>query len=138
MIPMTHQDFSWLLNRFVKDTPGVLEAVAVSSDGFRLASSVGVDQPTGQQFAAIVSGLASLTAKATESFGIQPAVRLMIEAVGGFVIVNRINDRSALGVIVAPDADLGLAAYEMALFCDQAGEALSPAAIASLKNVLSV
>jgi uncharacterized protein len=135
---MTQKDFSWLLNRFVQDTPGVLEAVAVSADGFRLASSHGVDQATGQQFAAIVSGLASLTAKATESFGIQPAIRLMIEALRGFVIVNHINELASLGVVVAQNADLGLVAYEMALFCDQAGEALTPSAINTLKNVLSV
>jgi uncharacterized protein len=135
---MSNRDFSWLLSRFVHDTPGVVEAVAVSADGFHLASSDGVSQATGQQFAAIVSGLASLTTNAAECFSIAPTVRLMIEAARGFIIVNRINERAALGIVVAHDADLGLVAYEMALFCDQAGEALTPAAIDTLKNVLSV
>jgi uncharacterized protein len=132
------RDFSWLLSRFVGETQGVRDAVAVSADGFHLASSPGVDTAAGQQFAAIVSGLASLTTNAAELFDIQPTVRLMIEAGRGFIIVNRINARAALGVIVEPDADLGMVAYEMALFCDQTGEALTPDAIDTLKNVLSV
>jgi uncharacterized protein len=132
------KDFNWILNRFVVETEGVRDAVAVSGDGFHLASSQGVDEATGQQFAAIVSGLSSLATNAAESFGINPTVRLMIDAGKGFIIVNRINMRASLGVILDADADIGMVAYEMALFCDQAGSALTPAAIDSLKNVLRV
>jgi uncharacterized protein len=130
-------EFGWLLNRFASETPGVRHAVTVSADGFFLASSDGVDRTTAQQFAAVVSGLTSLATNGAACFGMEPTIRLLIEAAGGLVIINRINSRAALGVIVEPGADVAAVAYEMALICDQAGAALTPDAVDAMKNVLT-
>ena len=50
----------WLLVEFVRDTPGVANAIVVSGDGLRLATSPGVTVALGDQLAAAASGLVSL------------------------------------------------------------------------------
>ena len=40
------QRFNWLLSRFATDTPGVLDAIAVSSDGLLIAASATLARPT--------------------------------------------------------------------------------------------
>ena len=49
--------FNWMLNNFVKDTSGVTDAVAVSSDGLLMAMSNTLDPAGADQVAAIISGL---------------------------------------------------------------------------------
>ena len=53
--------FGWLLNSFVHETTGVDHALAVSADGIKLAASNGLTGAIVDQFAAIASGLSSLT-----------------------------------------------------------------------------
>ena len=54
-------EFSWMLERFVRDTVGVTDAIAVSSDGLTLASATATTAETVERLAAIVSALESLT-----------------------------------------------------------------------------
>jgi len=50
--------FNWMLNNFVKDTSGVTDAVAVSSDGLLMAMSNTLDPGGADQVAAIFLGQA--------------------------------------------------------------------------------
>ena len=54
-------NFSWLLGNFVKSVPGVQHTLVVSADGLLMAMSDELDRTQGDQLAAIVSGLSSLT-----------------------------------------------------------------------------
>ena len=54
-------NFSWLLDNFVKSVPGVRHTLVVSADGLLMAMSDDLDRTSGDQLAAIVSGMASLT-----------------------------------------------------------------------------
>ena len=54
-------NFSWLLDNFVKSVPGVTHTLVVSADGLLMAVSDGLDRTSGDQLAAIVCGLSSLT-----------------------------------------------------------------------------
>ena len=54
-------NFSWLLGNFVKSVPGVQHTLVVSADGLLMAMSDDLDRTQGDQLAAIVSGLSSLT-----------------------------------------------------------------------------
>ena len=54
------QNFNWLLGKFAAETAGVLEAIAVSSDGLLMAMSAGQQRGGADRLAAITSGITSL------------------------------------------------------------------------------
>ena len=132
------QDFNWLLVQFVEKTDGVQEAIAVSSDGLLLAASAGRRRENVEQFAAITSGLISLTGGAAACFDFDGVEQVIVEMSKGYLFVTAIGDGSTLGVIADSDCDIGLIAYEMTLLCQRAGAALTPALVAELKNPLSI
>ncbi len=132
------ENFNWLLKQFAEKTDGVQEAVAVSSDGLLLAASAGRQRENVEQFAAITSGLISLTSGAAACFDFKAVEQVIVEMTEGYQFVTAIGDGSTLGVIADRDCDIGQVAYEMTHLCRQAGAALTPALIAELKNPLSV
>ena len=130
--------FGWLLNTFVNETAGVDHALAVSADGIKLSASDLLTGAIADQFAAITSGLSSLTMGAARCFGEPGVERIMIEMTNSFLLIATINEGSVLGVVTGKDHDLGMVAYEMTMFADRAGRVLTPALIEELKNTLRV
>ncbi len=131
---MSPNNISWMLNTFVNETPGVSHAQTVSADGMHLAASDGMTSIQADQFAAITSGLASLTESAAETFDILPVTRQVIETAAGWILITRVSESASLAVVAAHDADLGLIGYEMTRLAEGAGEVLSPEVVAHLKN----
>lgn len=129
-------DLDFVLNRFVDDTDGVLFAQTVSADGMHLAASAGFDSARHDTFAAIASGLASLTDSSVDLFGLGAVTRQIIEASDGWVLLSRISNTASLGVVARRQADLGLIGYEMTRLAKQLGPALSPAVVDRLKGAL--
>ncbi len=128
------REFSWLLSKFANEVPGVAHTVAVSADGLVLAASDGIPDNVADQFAAITSGLDSLTWNSANLFGVGDVVRQIIETRGGFVLIARINERASIGVVTGRDVDLGQVGYEMTLFTERAGSVLTPDLVDALKN----
>lgn len=126
----------FVLDRFVDGTDGVVFAQTVSADGMHLAASAGFDRARHDTFAAIASGLASLTDSSVELFGLGATQRQIIEATHGWIMLSRISDTASLGVVADREADLGLIGYEMARLAQQLGPMLSPAVVDRLKGVL--
>ena len=56
--------FNWLLDSFTSNTAGVVEAIAVSSDGLLMAMSVRIPRADADKLAATVSGLTTLATSA--------------------------------------------------------------------------
>lgn len=86
------------------------------------------DGPRGSSadLATIVSGIASLTlgaARLMEGGGVK---QTMVAMDRGSVFVMSISDGSLLGVHAAPDCDMSVVAYHMALFVGRAGHVLTP------------
>lgn len=130
--------FNWLLNQFAKETAGVLETIAVSSDGFLLAASSKTDeQQNGEQLAAVTAGLTSLTRGAADLFGMERVEQVLIEMSGGHMFTSTISDGSSLAVLAEKNADLGLIGYEMALLIERVGAVLTPQLVHQLTNPLS-
>ena len=132
------QQIPWLLTRFVQQTPGVRDAVCVSSDGLLIAMSTDLDRGSADQFAAIAAGLTSLSLGASRCFGYGQVDQLMVEMSGGFLFVASISDGSSLGVLADKDADIGMIGYEMTLLVDRFGAVLTPQVRAGLRNALAV
>jgi predicted regulator of Ras-like GTPase activity (Roadblock/LC7/MglB family) len=128
------QSFNWLLGNFVRDTDGVTDAVAVSSDGLLMALSDGLDRTGAERLAAIVSGVVSLARSASRQYGFDGLKLVMIEMQRGFLLVSAISDGSCLGVVATTQCDLGLVGHEIAVLCERFGTLLTPQIVAELKN----
>ncbi len=124
----------FILQSFVDDTQGVLFAQTVSADGIHLAASNSYDAPSHEVFAAIASGLASLTDSAVTNFGLGRVNRQIIEASNGWILLARISSTASMGVVASSAADLGLVGYEMTLLTQRLGDVLSPELVEQIKN----
>ncbi|GHJ40524.1 roadblock/LC7 domain-containing protein [Streptomyces sp. TS71-3] len=128
------EDFNWLLSRFATQTAGVVDAIGVSSDGLLIAVSRLRDHADSERLAAIVSGLTSLAAGASGHYGLGGLNKVIVDLEGGHLLVSALGAGAVLGVVTSKEAKLGNIAYEMALFANRAGAALSPQLIMELKN----
>ena len=131
------QQIPWLLSRFVQQTPGVRDAVCVSSDGLLMAMSTDLDRAQADQFAAIAAGLTSLSLGASRCFGFGEVDQLMVEMSKGFLFVASISDGSSLGILAEKTCDIGLVGYEMTLLVDRFGSVLTPQVRAGLRSALA-
>lgn len=128
------QDFTWLLVKFARETAGVLDVIAVSSDGLLMAVAGQADRASSDRLSAIVSGMASLAAGAGSSYGLGALNKVIVDAEGGYLIVMAMSAGALLGVVAERTASLATVAYEMALFINRTNGILSPTLINELKN----
>jgi predicted regulator of Ras-like GTPase activity (Roadblock/LC7/MglB family) len=126
--------FNWLLDNFTQNTVGVVEAVAVSSDGLPIAMSAIKDRANADRLAAVVSGMTSLAGGAAHMYDMGDLNRVIVDLTRGYLLVTAISVGSVMGVIASRTANLGNVAYEMTLFANRAGAALTPQLIIELKN----
>ncbi|TRV76119.1 roadblock/LC7 domain-containing protein [Streptomyces sp. 130] len=134
------RNLHWLLSNLVEEVPGVHSVTVVSSDGLMLLSSdpghhhsaAGPEAPrsgprgSSADLATIVSGIGSLTVGAAKLMDGGSVKQTMVAMEEGSVFVMSISDGSLLGVHAAPDCDMGVIAYHMALFVGRAGHVLTP------------
>lgn len=126
--------FNWLLESFASNTAGVVGAVAVSSDGLLMALSSIKDRANAERLAAVVSGMTSLAGGAASCYALGILNRVIVDMSDGYLLITAISAGSVLGVIADRSANLATVAYEMTLFAQRAGAALTPMLIVELKN----
>lgn len=127
---------NWLLASFVERTPGVDQAVAVSSDGLLLAMSTTIDRSGADRMAAIITGMRSLSHGAASELHRGPVVQILVEMVEAFLFVSSISGGSTLGVVTSKDCDLGLVGYEITMLVNRVGAQLTPVLISELMHSL--
>jgi len=132
------KNFNWLLNSFVEQTTGVVDAVAVSSDGLLMAMSSDLDRAGAEQLAAIISGFVSLGASTARCFAFDDLNQVIVSMNGGYLFVSAVSDGSCLGVVAQRSCDIGLVGYQMTLLVERAGSVLTPGLVAELKGTVSV
>ncbi|MEW2084472.1 roadblock/LC7 domain-containing protein [Streptomyces sp. NPDC005283] len=133
------RNLHWLLSNFVEEVPGARSVAVVSSDGLLLLSSDPAQnagpatrgRPEGPRgssadLATIVSGIGSLTLGAAKLMDGGSVKQTMVAMDEGSVFVMSVSDGSLLGVHTAPDCDMSVVAYHMALFVGRAGHVLTP------------
>jgi predicted regulator of Ras-like GTPase activity (Roadblock/LC7/MglB family) len=128
--------FNWLLASFVRNTDGIRDAVAVSSDGLLIATSDGLDRTGADHLAAIVSSLSTLGRSASRRYDFEALKLIMIEMKRGFLLVSAIRGGSCLGVIADAHCDLGLVGYEISLLAERFGDMLTPGLISESRRSL--
>ncbi len=129
-------NFNWLVENFVENVPGVVDAVVVSADGLLVAMSSGIGRAGGDQLAAVTSGLTSMTTGAARCFGGGEVGQILVELAQGYMLFMSISDGSALAVLAGRDADVGVIGYEMTMLAKRMGSVLSPALVTELHNAL--
>jgi uncharacterized protein len=129
-------NLNWLLNGFVERIHGVVDAVVVSSDGLLMAMSSAIGRASGDQLAAVTSGLTSLTEGAVRCFGGGKIKQIVVELDQGFMMFMSISDGSALAVLAGKAGDIGVIGYEMAMLCKRMGAALTPTLVNELQMSL--
>lgn len=130
------EDVSWLITSFVDQTPGVVEAIVVSSDGLLMAMSNGLDRAGGDRFAAVASGLIGLAYGAAGRFGGGKVNEVIVEMDHALLLVTGVSDGSALGVVADATCDIGFVGYEMAVLVEKTGNVLTPELRAQLVSSL--
>jgi predicted regulator of Ras-like GTPase activity (Roadblock/LC7/MglB family) len=130
-----HQ-FNWMLATFVRNTRGVRDAVAVSSDGLLIATSEGLERTEADRLAAIVSSMAGLARSASRRYDFDGLKLIMIEMRRGFLLISALPSGSCLGTLASSDCDLGVIGYEAAALADRFGGLLTPALISESRRYL--
>jgi predicted regulator of Ras-like GTPase activity (Roadblock/LC7/MglB family) len=136
--PMRHmsaeaQQFNWLLSQFAANTPGVVHAIAVSSDGLLVAMSQGMERAGADRLAAITSAFISLANGTSTVYDLGSTNKVVVDLDKGYLLVSSISAGSMLGVLATRSAKLGTLAYEMAMFANRAGAVLTPQLVEELK-----
>jgi len=131
-------NFSWLLDNFVKSVPGVRHTLVVSADGLLMAVSDDLDRTSGDQLAAIVSGMASLTRGAARQLRSGEVRQSIVEMDTMFLFTMSINDGSVLSVMAEATCDVGLIGYEMALLVSRTEATMTPQLISEMRSRLPV
>ncbi|HEY2814999.1 MAG TPA: roadblock/LC7 domain-containing protein [Acidimicrobiales bacterium] len=130
------RNVSWLIDNFVERTPGVSEAVVVSSDGLPMAMSKTLDRDAGDRFAAVAAGLIGLAYGAAGRFGGGAVNEIIVEMEKAFLFVTGISDGSCLAVVAEAGCDVGMVGYEMALLVERTRTVLTPELRAELSGTL--
>ncbi|PRW63920.1 roadblock/LC7 domain-containing protein [Actinopolyspora mortivallis] len=118
--------FNWLITDFTERVSGVAHAIVVSADGLLLTASNKLPQDRAEQLAAVASGLLSLTQGAARCFEAGAVKETIVEMDRGMMLQMSISDGSCLTVLAAPQCDMGLIAYEMAMLVERVGRILTP------------
>jgi predicted regulator of Ras-like GTPase activity (Roadblock/LC7/MglB family) len=126
--------FNWLLDSFTSGTVGVVEAIAVSSDGLIMAMSAIRDRDNADRLAAVVSAVTSLAGGASTWYAMGTLNRVIIDMAEGYLLVTSMSTGSALGVLADRTANLGTLGYQMTVFANRAADVLTPRLIVELKN----
>ena len=131
-------NFSWLLDNFVKSVPGVRHTLVVSADGLLMAMSDDLDRTSGDQLAAIVSGMSSLTRGAARQLRCGEVRQSIVEMDTLFLFTMSISDGSVLAVMADATCDVGLIGYEMALLVSRTEATLTPQLVSEMRSRLPV
>jgi uncharacterized protein len=119
-------DLNQQLTSFSDETPGVIEVIAVSTDGLLIAASRGLDRATADRIAAVASSLASITRGASRVFDGGALRQVMVAYENGYIVLSSLRENAVLAVLTAAGGDIGLIGHEMAALGKQVGASLRP------------
>lgn len=111
----------WLVSAFARDVAGVSHAVLVSADGLLVAASEHLPVERADQFAAVSSGLASLSTGAAQLFEGGAVMQSVVEMENGYLLLMRVGDGSHLAALASTSCDIGQVGYEMAILVERVG-----------------
>ena len=127
-------NFGWLLDNFVRSVPGTRHTLVVSADGLLMAMSENLDRTSGDQMAAIVAGMSSLTRGAARQLRAGDVRQAIVEMDELFVFLMSVSNGSVLAVVADATCDVGLIGYEMAMLVSRTETTLTPALVTEMRG----
>ncbi|WP_334169474.1 roadblock/LC7 domain-containing protein [Timonella senegalensis] len=131
-------NFGWLLDNFVRTVPATRHTLVVSADGLLMAMSDNLDRTSGDQLAAIVSGMSSLTRGASRQLNGGSVRQSIVEMDNGFLFLMNVSNGSVLAAVADSNCDVGLIGYEMAMLVSRTEATLTPQLISEMRGSLPV
>lgn len=131
-------NFGWLLDNFVRTVPGARHTLVVSADGLLMAMSDNLDRTSGDQLAAIVAGLSSLTRGAARQLQAGDVRQAIVEMDELFLFLMSVSNGSVLAVVADTSCDVGLIGYEMAMLVSRTETTLTPQLVTEMRGNLPV
>ncbi len=131
-------NFGWLLDNFVRTVPGTRHTLVVSADGLLMAMSDNLDRTSGDQLAAIVAGLSSLTRGAARQLQAGDVRQAIVEMDELFLFLMSVSNGSVLAVVADTTCDVGLIGYEMAMLVSRTETTLTPQLVTEMRGHLPV
>ena len=131
-------NFGWLLDNFVRTVPGARHTLVVSADGLLMAMSDILDRTSGDQLAAIVAGLSSLTRGAARQLQAGDVRQAIVEMDELFLFLMSVSNGSVLAVVADTTCDVGLIGYEMAMLVSRTESTLTPQLVTEMRGHLPV
>ncbi len=131
-------NFGWLLDNFVRTVPGARHTLVVSADGLLMAMSDNLDRTSGDQLAAIVAGLSSLTRGAARQLQAGDVRQAIVEMDELFLFLMSVSNGSVLAVVADTTCDVGLIGYEMAMLVSRTESTLTPQLVTEMRGHLPV
>ncbi|HZD74519.1 MAG TPA: roadblock/LC7 domain-containing protein [Actinomycetota bacterium] len=119
------KQLDWLLTDFVHSTPGVRHAVAVSTDGLRLAASDRVGDGLADQLAAATSGLVSLARGTAQTLSAGAVAQTIIEMADGYLFLTSMSEGSSVAVFTDRECDMGMVGYEVTMLAARVGHVIT-------------
>lgn len=129
-------DLSWLLDRFVREIPGLLHAVVVSVDGLLVAMDADCNRDVADQLAAVAAGLNQMCAGAGEAFGAGTLQQQMVQYAAGFIVLRSMARGAVVAAVAQRRCDMSLLGHELATLARSVGDTLSPQLISELRREL--
>ena len=131
-------NFGWLLDNFVRTVPGARHTLVVSADGLLMAMSDNLDRTSGDQLAAIVAGLSSLTRGAARQLQAGDVRQAIVEMDELFLFLMSVSNGSVLAVVADTTCDVCLIGYEMAMLVSRTESTLTPQLVTEMRGHLPV
>jgi uncharacterized protein len=123
---VSENPLDWVVGEFVRSTPGVVNALVVSGDGLKLATSPGMSRELADQLAAASSGLISLARGTAHLLAAGSVAQTILEMDSGYLFITAIGDGAALTVHADRQCDIGMIGYEMTMLASRVVHVLSP------------
>ena len=125
-VPPDPHDFGWVVDNFVRSTPGVSHALIVSADGLPLIAAGGMSDDMADQLAAMTSGIISLGNNIASKVGEAGCDQVMLKFPSGHFLFMGIGDLAGFAVLVREGTNIGVVAHQMAQLVDAVGHVLTP------------
>jgi hypothetical protein len=117
---------SWLIDDFVDKTPGVRQALLVSSDGLLMHQAGALDTDQADSLSAITSGLVSSGHAAGRLISEPRCQQMMFRYAGSHLLIMGVYDLASVAVVVNKGAKLDVVYQAMTRLVEGTGRVLAP------------
>ena len=125
-VPHDPHDFGWVVDNFVRSTPGVSHALIVSADGLPLIAAGAMSADLADPLAAMTSGIISLGNNIASTVGEAGCDQVMLKFPSGHFLFMGIGQLAGFAVLVREGTNIGVVAHQMAQLVDAVGHVLTP------------